>query len=108
MPKKDPRIDASIAQSGDFAKPILTHLRKLIHTACPDVTETIKWGMPFFEYKGQLCNMAAFKAHCSFGFWKGELLFGRKPGGAEDEGMGYFGKLTKLSDLPADKVLIGY
>src|SRR5689334_6045625 len=108
MPQKDPRIDAFIAKSADFAKPILTHLRKLIHAECPDVVETIKWGMPFFEYKGQLCHLAAFKAHCSFGFWKGQLLFGRKPGGADDEGMGHFGKLTKVSDLPSDKVLMGY
>ena len=105
MPKKDPRIDAYIAKSADFAKPILTHLRKLIHTACPEVVESIKWGMPAFDYKGPLCGLAAFKQHCSFGFWKGKLLFSSEQ--AEGVGMGHFGRLTKVSDLPADRVLLG-
>src|SRR6266705_559548 len=108
MAAKDPRIDAYIAKSADFAKPILSHLRKLVHAACPGVQETIKWGMPHFDYKGIMCGMAAFKQHCSFGFWKGRLIFGKAPGGARDEGMGYAGRITKLSDLPADKVLLGY
>ena len=78
MPKQDPRIDAYIAKSAEFAQPILKHLRKIVHTACPDVQETLKWGMPHFDYKGMLCGMAAFKQHCTFGFWKGELIFGNR------------------------------
>ena len=75
MPRTEPRIDAYIAKSADFAKPILTHLRKLIHKACPGVDETIKWSMPYFDYKeGSLCNMAAFKEHCAFGFWKASIM----------------------------------
>ena len=74
MGKQDPRIDAYIAKSAEFAKPILHHLRKLVHKACPDAVETIKWSMPFFEYKGPLCNMASFKNHCAFGFWKSALM----------------------------------
>jgi len=74
MPTLDPRIDAYIANSAEFAQPILTHLRQVVHEACPEVEETIKWSMPFFLYQGMLCNMASFKAHCAFGFWKGELL----------------------------------
>ncbi len=70
----DPRIDAYIAKSVPFAQPIMEHCRALIHEACPEVTETIKWGMPSFEYKGILCGFAAFKAHCSFGFWKHAIL----------------------------------
>ncbi|WP_431212002.1 DUF1801 domain-containing protein [Puia sp. P3] len=71
----DDRIDAYIAKSADFAKPILGRIRKLIHKACPDATETIKWGMPFFEYNGSpLCNMAGFKEHCAFGFWNAAML----------------------------------
>jgi hypothetical protein len=73
MPKIDPRVDAYIAKSADFAKPILIHLRKLVHEACPDCEETIKWGVPFFDYKGPFCSMAAFKAHCVFGFAKTSL-----------------------------------
>jgi hypothetical protein len=61
MGKKDPRVDAYIAKCADFAKPIMTHLRELIHTACPDVEETWKWSFPCFMYRGaMMCNMAAF------------------------------------------------
>ena len=110
MSKKDPRIDAYIARSADFAKPILQHLRKLIHTACPQVEETIKWSMPFFMHKGMLCNMAAFKAHCTFGFWKGALIPGLNnlPANLENAAMGHFGKIAAVSDLPSEKTLLGY
>jgi hypothetical protein len=74
MSKKDPRVDAYIARSADFAKPILVHLRKLVHTACPDVQETMKWSFPHFDYKGMMCSMASFKSHCAFGFWKASLV----------------------------------
>jgi len=100
-------MDAYIAKSGEFAKPILTHLRKLVHTACPDVEEAMKWSAPHFLCKGMLCSMAAFKAHCAFGFWKGSLIFGGD-NAAESEAAGQFGRITSVSDLPADKKLIGY
>jgi len=107
MGKKDPRIDAYIAKSADFAKPILHHIRKRVHAACPEVEETMKWSFPHFDYKGMLCSMAAFKQHCSFGFWKGALIFGNNRGKA-DEAMGHFGRITSVSDLPKDSVLTGY
>lgn len=101
MGAKDPRIDAYIAKSADFAKPILTHLRKLVHANCPDVSETIKWSMPHFDYKGGIfCNMAAFKQHCAFGFWLGDLL---KVDTSLEKAMGDFGRISALDDLPADK-----
>ena len=106
MPTKDPRIDAYIAKAADFAKPILSHIRKLVHAACPDVVETMKWSMPHFDQKGVICGMAAFKQHCALGFWKGELIFGSAA--AENEAMGHFGRITSLADLPKDKVLLGY
>lgn len=108
MPKHDPRVDAYIAKSADFAKPILKHIRRLVHAACPEVEETMKWSFPHFDYKGMMCSMAAFKEHCSFGFWKGELILGQGPGGADGDGMGHFGRLAAVSDLPVEKVLIGY
>jgi hypothetical protein len=52
MGQKDPRVDAYIAKSADFAKPILIHIRKVVHSACPDVVEGMKWSMPHFDYKG--------------------------------------------------------
>lgn len=106
MAARDPRVDAYIAKSAEFARPILTHIREVVHAACPDVEETMKWSRPHFQYKGLLCGMSAFKEHCAFGFWKGGLVVGE---GAEDEGgMGQFGRITRLSDLPSKKVLTGY
>jgi uncharacterized protein YdeI (YjbR/CyaY-like superfamily) len=106
MGKKDPRIDAYMGKSAEFARPILTHLRELVHEACPQVQETMKWNFPHFEHKGVLCSMASFKQHCAFGFWKGEMIFGTQP--KSDEAMGQFGRITSLADLPKDKVILGY
>lgn len=104
MGKRDARIDAYIARSPDFAKPILTHIRTIVHQACPDVEETMKWSAPHFDYKGMMCGMAAFKQHATFGFWKASLILG----GKMRDGAGQFGKLQKVSDLPSKNVLIGY
>lgn len=108
MGRKDPRIDKYIAGSAEFAQPILSHLRELVHAGCPGVEETLKWGMPSFLYKGILCGMAAFKQHCTFGFWKHELLFGndRQARKLAAGAMGSFGRLTKRADLPSDAELM--
>lgn len=103
MPTTDPRIDAYIDKSQDFAKPILMHLRKLVHQACPQVVETMKWSMPSFGYKGILCNFAAFKHHCSFGFWKQSLM--KDVTFPEKNAMGSFGRITSLNDLPSDATM---
>jgi uncharacterized protein YdeI (YjbR/CyaY-like superfamily) len=67
MGSKDPRIDAYIARSADFAKPILKHLRKIVHAGCPKVEETLKWSMPHFDYRGVMCGMKKnAKAHKTF------------------------------------------
>jgi len=109
MGTRDPRVDAYIAKSADFAQPILTHLRDVVHAACPDVQETMKWSMPFFDYNGVMCNMAAFKEHATFGFWKGALIPGLAPNSnAGGESMGNLGRLTSMKDLPSRKVLGGY
>jgi uncharacterized protein YdeI (YjbR/CyaY-like superfamily) len=111
MPKSDQRIDAYIKKSGAFAQPILMHLRKLIHKACPEVEETLKWGMPHFQNEGAIiCSMAAFKAHCAFGFWKAAIM--RDPEKilhiADKHSMGHLDKIMTLKDLPKDTVLISY
>jgi uncharacterized protein YdeI (YjbR/CyaY-like superfamily) len=106
MAKKDPRIDAYVAKSAAFAKPILIHLRKVIHEACPDVQETMKWSFPHFMHHGILCSMAAFKQHCAFGFWKGSQVVG-KGDSKSDEAMGQFGRIASLADLPTKKTLAG-
>lgn len=106
MASRDPRIDAYIARAAPFAQPILRHVRKLIHRACPEVEETMKWSMPHFDYHGIMLVMAGFKEHCSIGFWKGELILGKHAG--SNGGMGHFGKITRLKDLPSDKRFIEY
>src|SRR5688572_27262497 len=111
MGKRDKRIDVYIAKSAPFAQPILNHLRNLVHTACPDVEETMKWSFPHFDYAGEiLCSMASFKKHCSFGFWKASLL--SDPQGLLEvvgkTSMGSLGQITSLSDLPSDRILIKY
>ena len=110
MGKKDPRVDAYIDKAADFARPILIHLRDLVHAGCPEVEETIKWGFPHFDYKGVLCSMAAFKAHCAFGFWKGSVIAEKYPdlAAAEDPAMGQLGRITALTDLPADETMLLY
>jgi len=105
MGQKNPRVDAYIAKSAGFARPILNHLRQVVHGACPDVEESIKWSVPHFGYKGMMCGMAAFKEHCVFGFWKGDLVF---DGAADRSAMGHFGRITSLDSLPPDRVLVRY
>jgi len=104
MPATDPRVDAYIDNAQDFAKPILNHLRKLVHEACPDVQETMKWSFPHFDYKGMMCSMASFKEHCAFNFWK-QVLLEQSAFPAEKTAMGSFGRITSLKDLPSDKTL---
>lgn len=106
MGKKDKRIDAYIEKSAPFSQPILKRLRKLVHAACPDVEEAIKWGCPHFAHQGMLCHMAAFKAHCAFGFWKAKLMKTLGAAKKSDHAMGQYGQITSTDDLPADKVII--
>lgn len=107
MGKKDPFVDAYIARAADFARPILEHLRQLVHTACPEVEETRKWAFPHFMYKGMFCGMAAFKHHCAFIFWH-KLMRESVDTGKSEEAMGQLGKITSLSDLPKDAVLTSH
>lgn len=108
MGKKDKRIDAYIEKSQDFAKPILREIREIVHKACPDVEETMKWSFPHFDYKGEMmCSMAAFKQHCAFGFWKASLMKGKKTFSDKNkDAMGHLGKITGMSDLPSEKDMI--
>jgi len=109
MAKRNPKIDAYILKSQPFAQPIMNHLRNLVHKACPDVEETIKWGFAAFDYKGPFCTMAAFKQHCAFGFWKAALMKNADElKRAQKNSMGHLDRITSLKDLPSDKQLIAY
>lgn len=97
--EKDPRIDAYIDRQADFAKPILNHLREVMHAACPDCQEDLKWSAPAFLYKGKILgSMAAFKAHAAFGFHQGKQVV--ETGEKAASAMGQMGRLTSIDDLP--------
>lgn len=105
MPERDKRIDAEIACAPAFARPILERVRAQVHKACPEAEETLKWGMPHFTYRGSiLLGMGSFKAHVAMGFWLGHLIVDR----TSEAGMGQFGRLTSVKDLPSDRLMTRY
>lgn len=111
MGQYNERVDAYIAKSPDYAKPILLHIRELVHRTAPELEEIIKWGFPFFDYKGPVCQMAAFKKHCAFGFWKEKML--KDPKGylkldGEVSSAGSFGPIMSISDLPPEGVIADF
>lgn len=110
MEKHDPRIDVYIDQAADFAQPILKHIRALVHEACPEILETMKWSFPHFDYKGTVCSMAAFKNHCAFGFWKSSLIPDPHHLLSEDkaQAMGQLGRITSIADLPDKNIFLTY
>ena len=109
MEQYNVRVHDYIQNAAPFAQPILNHIREVVHMASPLITETIKWQMPFFEYKGPICQMAAFKQHCAFGFWKVSLL--DDPQGLLRRGdatAGSFGRINTIEDLPSDEAIIHF
>ena len=100
---RDERIDSYIAKAQPFARPILEHVRSRVHAAAPEAEETTKWSAPAFTIDGKiLLIMAAFKAHAAINFWRGQELRGDQ---ANADGMGQFGKLMSLADLPGEAEL---
>lgn len=112
MKATNPKFDEYIANAQPFAQPILKHIRTIVHKGCKDVDEVIKWSFPNFDYKGKiLCSMAAFKQHCAFGFWlAGEMKtmepFKNVEATETSNGMGHFGKITNINELPSEKILL--
>ncbi len=103
---RDPRVDEYIASAAPFARGPMEHVREAMHAALPDVTEAIKWSHPFYLLDGRpFANMAAFKSHCSLGFWKGGRPVAEEAAGARDKAMGQFGRIESLADLPAAAAL---
>ena len=99
----DPRIDAYIARAAPFAQPILHHIRGIIREALPEAAETLKWSVPHWTHAGKnVAGMAAFKAHCAM-MIHGD---GRQGDGEQKEGMGGFGKITSIDELPPRDDLI--
>lgn len=96
--ERDPRVDAYIAKAAPFAQPILTRLREIAHQALPEGAEDIKWGMPHFLVGGKnVAGMSAFKAHCAL------VIHGD---GRQGEGMGGYGKIASLEEIPPEEQVI--
>jgi uncharacterized protein YdeI (YjbR/CyaY-like superfamily) len=109
---RNPAVDDYIAKSAEFARPILKHVRKLVHKGCPKIEETIKWGVPAFEREGIVAMMAAFKQHVAFGFWSERLIREKLGADAEhvfpkDAKLGMGGRRYRSRDeLPADAMIL--
>ena len=109
MKNANPKVDEYIEQAAPFAQPILRKVRALMHKACPEMTEELKWGAPAFMHEGIVAGMAAFKAHVRFGFWRAKEM--DDPDGLFDhDGASFMNceKLADVKDLAADKVMIKY
>jgi uncharacterized protein YdeI (YjbR/CyaY-like superfamily) len=100
MKNTSAEVDRYIEKAAPFARPILERIRAAFHKAHPGVTETMKWSVPHFEYKGVLGNMAAFKEHVAWGFWKGSLM---------NETLGERRlKVHSLEELPKERDMVAY
>jgi len=110
MGKQIKAVDTYIAKAQPFAQPILEYLREIVHSVHPEINEVIKWGFPNFDYKGPVCSMASFKAHCAFSFWKGAIMKDEDSilQITEKDAMGSLGKITSIKDLPPKKVIVKY
>lgn len=108
MGTRNRKVDAYIAKSADWSRPILSTLRDRMHETCPDVEEDIKWGRPSFMYHGKiLAGMSAFKEHCALYYWNGGQIVTERAG--ETTGpTSQFGRLKTVKDIPAKKVIAGY
>lgn len=105
QPDRSPEIDFYLNTANVDFQPMLAALRDAVHRACPEVEETIKWGMPTFLYRGRiLCGMAAFKQHMSFGYWQHAEVLGEAASAART-GMGSYGKLRTAADIPKPALL---
>jgi uncharacterized protein YdeI (YjbR/CyaY-like superfamily) len=94
----DPRVDAYIQAAPPSAQPILERLRTIARRALPEAQEDMKWGMPHFTIGGKnVAGFAAFKEHCSF------VVHGDNPEGG---GMGGYGKIASLAEIPPEKQIV--
>ena len=109
MPRSK-QVDDYIAQAAPFARPILRHLRQLIHRGCPEAEESIRWNHASFSYRGKLfAGLGTFKAHATFGFWHRDMeKILAQAGLHTDDAAGLLGRLTSLNDLPNDRTMLRF
>lgn len=69
------RIDARIAELGDWRGETLARVRAAIRAAVPDVVEEWKWrGVPVWSHTGIICTGETYKAVVKLTFAKGAAL----------------------------------
>ncbi len=69
------QIDAKIAWLADWRGETLARVRALIHTADPEVEESMKWGgTPVWEHEGIICTGETYKKAIKLTFAKGASL----------------------------------
>jgi len=61
-------VDSYINNSSKEAQPKLGEIRDIIKSTIPEAKEKIWYGVPFYDYYGELAGFAAYKKHVSFGF----------------------------------------
>lgn len=74
-PTPSQRIDARIAELGDWRGEMLARLRRVILAADPEVIEEWKWrGVPVWYRGGMICTGETYKAAVKATFAKGAAL----------------------------------
>jgi uncharacterized protein YdeI (YjbR/CyaY-like superfamily) len=65
-------IDDYIENLPNFSKEICIEIRKIMHTAEPQIIEDWKWNIPFFCFENEkIGGFAAFKKHVTLHFFNG-------------------------------------
>ena len=68
------RIDARIAELGDWRGKMLARLRALVKQADPEIVEEWKWNVPVWSHHGLICTGETYKSVVKMTFAKGAAL----------------------------------
>ncbi len=72
---KDPRVDAYLDGLPGWQRAICSTVRDLVHSADPDVEETIKRSVqPYFVLDGNICALLAAKDHVNVFLYDGAMV----------------------------------
>jgi hypothetical protein len=71
----DPRVDAYLDALPAWQRQFCQHVRELVHSADPDVVETIKRTVqPYFVLDGNICALLAAKDHVNVFLYDGGIV----------------------------------
>ncbi|MFN8174590.1 MAG: DUF1801 domain-containing protein [Solirubrobacteraceae bacterium] len=74
-PDLDPRVDAYIEALPVWQQAVCREIRKLVHSADPEVRETIKrTRQPYFVLDGNVCALLATKDHVNVFLYDGAIV----------------------------------